>query len=63
MQRKEIIRLKGKLNEMQEKIIKLKRRKRELKRMLPSGSGEQGKYCCFNTICNIKPRIRNVVAI
>ena len=63
MQRKEIIRLKGKLNEMQEKIIKLKRRKRELKRMLPSGSGGQGKYCCFNTICNRNPRIRNVVAI
>ena len=37
---------------MQEKIEQLKRRKRELKRMLPSGSGEQGKHCCFNEKLN-----------
>ena len=46
VQNKEIIRLKGQINKMQEKINKLKRRKRELKRMLPSGSGDKGKYCC-----------------
>ena len=46
MQRKEIERLKGKITKMQEMIKKLEKRKRELKEMLPSGSGEQGtKYC------------------
>ena len=43
------MRLKGKINNMAEKITKLKKRKRELKRMLPSGSGEQGKFCCCKT--------------
>ena len=45
MQNKEIMRLKGQINKMQETINKLKRRKRDLKRMLPSGSGGQGTYC------------------
>ena len=46
MQRKEIERLKGKITKMQEMIKKLEKRKRELKEMLPSGSGEQGTTYC-----------------
>ena len=36
---------KGQIKKMQETINELKRRKKELKRMLPSGSGDQGTYC------------------
>ena len=52
VQRKEIVKLKGKITKMQETIKKLKKRKRELKQMLPSGSGEQGTTYFSCTIVN-----------
>ena len=63
---KEIMCLKGRIDEMQQRIERLKRRKKKLKRMLPSGSGQQGMYSRLRlqkkrkcATCNIEERINS----